>query len=200
MFTGIVETQVKVLEYEGQRLRVENPWKKKEIWMGQSVCVDGCCLTIVDYGRKFIEFDVSAETASKTHFQGIQANSIVNIERAMGFRGSFDGHFVTGHVDDVAQVKSIERVGKGNYQIYFEVPSKKAIWIAPKGSVAINGVSLTVNDVRENCFSVNIIPHTWSETNISGFYKGQKVNIEFDVLAKYVDRIVASRLPQSGSA
>lgn len=200
MFTGNIETQVEVLAFENQRLKVKNPWKKKEIWMGQSLSVDGCCLTVVDYGRKFILFDVSQETIDKTHFAYLKPGQTVNIERAMGFRGSFDGHFVTGHVDDVAIVSEIKSLDNGHHEVIFEVPTTQAVWIAPKGSVAINGISLTVNQVQENKFSVNVIPHTWSQTNMSIFRRSQKVNIEFDLLAKYVDNIVMARFNKTGNA
>ncbi len=194
MFTGIITAvgAVRSLAPLGNgadmRLVIQTPWPDAAtIPIGASIACSGCCLTAVDVGPDWFAVEVSGETLSKTGLGGWAEGSRMNLERSLKVGDELGGHFVSGHVDGQGKVVSI--VGEnGSYRVSVEVPRELARFIAPKGSVAIDGVSLTVNEVSGATFGVNIIPHTWSETTLEGLRAGDAVHIEIDMLARYVAR------------
>jgi riboflavin synthase len=192
MFTGIIETTGKVISREQGRFWIEVPWKKEELHVGQSISVDGCCLTIVEINsNQQILFDLSPETLDRTIFGIKKAQDQVNLERSMKLGGSLDGHMVTGHIDTRGQVRSVEITDSaGSKKMWFDVPRSFNHWLMNKGSASVDGISLTVNDVDEKGFSVALIPHTLMVTTLGLRKKGDTVNLEFDLIAKYVERIV----------
>ncbi len=189
MFTGIVEAIGTVESVQGHRISIRTPWDQNEIAPGQSIAVQGCCLTVVDIQNHSLSFDLSDETFSKTIFSSLQPNQTLNLERAMEMGKRFDGHMVSGHVDTIAKIKKITPAQDGS-STTFEIGSLKQhiTHFVPKGSVAINGVSLTVNEVTEDGFTVCIIPYTMSHTIFSNLKEGDSVNIEFDMIAKFFTR------------
>jgi riboflavin synthase len=199
MFTGLVETigSVEALQRSGgaSRLILRAPGIASGCREGESIAVNGCCLTVAvppDAGR--LEFDLLEETLRRTNLGGLDAGSPVNLERALPANGRLGGHFVQGHVDCVAAVRAWEPVGL-DYRLEIELPSRFARYVVEKGSIAIDGISLTVAALAEESFTVWIIPHTRGLTNLSAAKAGALVNLEFDLLAKYVERICASRVP-----
>ena len=195
MFTGIVTGlgTVRAITQSGSgrdmRLEIASPWPETaRIPLGASIACSGCCLTAIELGPDWFAVNASDETLSKTTLGAWRVGSRVNLERPLKVGDELGGHIVAGHVDGVGEVLSADPVN-GSVRWTFRVPDPLARFIAPKGSVAIDGVSLTVNDVRGPEFSVNIIPHTAAVT-IFGFLKpGDAVNIEIDTVARYVARL-----------
>ena len=194
MFTGIIEglgsiIQIAKSDY-GMRLTVESDFILDEVKIGDSMSVNGACLTVIKIEGKRFQADVSPETLEKTNFKKTKIGERVNLERALRFSDRINGHLVTGHIDGTAIVKS--RRETGNAIIFsFEISRSLTGYIIKKGSIAIDGISLTINNCDENNFEVSIIPHTAGLTTI-GFKKaGDKVNIETDIIGKYVERFVA---------
>ena len=193
MFTGIV-TDIGTLkeindERGDRRFIIETSFDMDEFKIGASICCSGCCLTIVEKGRGWFAVDVSSETISKTCPIDWQVGSQINLEQSLKLGDEMGGHVVSGHVDGVADILSIMKVGD-SYRIRVKLPHIYSPYIARKGSICLNGVSLTVNDVDENEFDVNIIPHTWANTTFSTRKVGDKINFEIDMLARYVARIL----------
>lgn len=194
MFTGIIEglgsiIQIAKSDY-GMRLTVESDFILDEVKIGDSMYVNGACLTVIKIEGKRFQADVSPETLEKTNFKKAKIGERVNLERALRFSDRINGHLVTGHIDGTAIVKS--RRETGNAIIFsFEISRSLTGYIIKKGSIAIDGISLTINNCDENNFEVSIIHHTAGLTTI-GFKKaGDKVNIETDIIGKYVERFVA---------
>ena len=156
--------------------------------IGASVSCSGICLTVKKIKDNFLFFDVSNETASKTNFLTWKVGSFVNIERSLKVGDEIGGHFVYGHVDATANIVKIEKVN-GSYKLTFVIDNNLSKFFASKGSVSIDGVSLTVNDVEQNTFCVNIIPFTWINTCFNSYKEGSIVNIEIDILARYLERL-----------
>ncbi|MFH1018620.1 MAG: riboflavin synthase [Pseudomonadota bacterium] len=188
MFTGIVETAASAQSCDNGRLIISNPWSVPELHLGQSVSVAGCCLTVVEFSNDRIAFDVSPETLARTKFRGIRNGDPVNLERGLKIGDALDGHLVTGHVDATGTVRSVENLDLDAKRIWVDAESLR--WIVEKGSVSIDGVSLTVNDVDDHGFSFVLIPHTLSITSLSSLKPSDLVNIEFDLVAKYIERIL----------
>ncbi|MGH1367218.1 MAG: riboflavin synthase [Maritimibacter sp.] len=191
MFTGIITDigRVALIETRGDmRARIETSYDTTGIDMGASIASDGVCLTVVDMGDGWYDVDISAETLSKTNLGAWQVGSKVNLERALKVGDELGGHIVSGHVDGVAKVVSIEIEGDST-RIRFDVPSELARFIAPKGSVALNGTSLTVNEVEGAQFGVNLISHTKEVTTWGDVAEGDAINLEIDTLARYVARL-----------
>jgi riboflavin synthase len=181
MFTGIVEGTGKA-RYSAGRLYVELPFDVEE---GGSVAVNGACLTVVSFDGKTAVFDVGEETLARTN---LREAMVVNLERAMPASGRFDGHIVTGHVDGTIRFIAKRRSGNTTWMA-FEMPKEK--WgVAEKGSIALNGVSLTIAKVETSRFWIQVIPYTLKKTNLGLLKPGEKVNYEIDVLARYVKRIL----------
>ena len=200
MFTGIVTDvgSVRSAEQRGDlRLQIETGYDLDSIDLGASISCSGVCLTVVDKGADWFAVDVSAETISKTAADHWREGARLNLERALRLGDELGGHIVTGHVDAVASVVGTCAEGDST-RIGISVPRELAPMIAPKGSVTLDGVSLTVNDVRESedgatHFSVNVIPHTAHHTTLGSLAAGQQLNVEIDVLARYLQRMMAVR-------
>ena len=198
MFSGIIENTGEVARFEGSRLLVKVPWKADGLHIGQSLSVDGACLTVVRIQENAVEFDVSPETQERTTLSPSRTGKNVNLERGLQVGDRLDGHFVTGHVDTVGTIQAIDALGKDGMKSWtIEVPSAQSSRLAQKGSVAINGVSLTVNEVTPTTFTVALIPHTLQVTNLGEYRVGDRINVEFDLVAKYVERFVQNRTPGS---
>lgn len=192
MFTGLVETLGVVASSErrarGMRLSVK-PLSEMEVKIGDSVSVNGVCLTATTDGRTLL-FDLSPETVKSSNLGELKANERVNLERALRLSDRFGGHMVSGHVDTVGTIK--DRRQAGEYTLYtFSASPETLRYIVKKGSVAIDGISLTVTEVDDQSFSVSIIPHTLTATNIGDKKGGDKVNIEVDIIGKYVEKLLA---------
>jgi riboflavin synthase len=191
MFTGIITDigRVSAIEQAGDmRARIETGYDTDTIDIGASIASDGVCLTVVDLGPDWYEVDISAETLSKTNLGGWAVGKRVNLERALKVGDELGGHIVSGHVDGVAEVVSVTDEGDST-RVQFRAPEALAKFIAPKGSVALNGTSLTVNEVQGNVFGVNLIAHTKEATTWGDVEAGDKVNLEIDTLARYVARL-----------
>lgn len=195
MFTGIVTAVGQVRDAKpargGKRLRVDSGGLGlRDVAIGDSIAVNGVCLTVVAKRARGFEADVSPETLACT--AGLVAGSRVNLEKAMRLSDRLGGHLVTGHVDGVGMVKRVRSAGD-NRVVAIQAPAALAKYIARKGSVTVNGVSLTVNAVRGGEFSVNLIPHTLAGTNLGELRAGGKVNLEVDILARYAERLKSNR-------
>ncbi len=195
MFTGIITDigEVSTVEMRGDlHARISTRYDMKGVDLGASIACNGICLTVVDKGAGWFDVDISAESIAKTNImQGNVAWPVgtkLNLERALKLGDELGGHIVSGHVDGVARVVSVQDEGEST-RFVFAAPDSLARFIAPKGSVALNGTSLTVNDVNKQEFGVNIIPHTKQHTTWHGVKAGDKVNLEIDTLARYVARL-----------
>lgn len=195
MFTGIVTDigTIRNVERRGDlRARIGTAYDPAGIDLGASIACDGCCLTVVDRGADaeggWFDVDVSAESLSKTALGGWDSGVRVNLERALKVGDELGGHIVSGHVDGTARILSITPEG-ASMRYLFEAPKALARFIAPKGSVALQGTSLTVNEVEGATFGVNLIPHTQAVTTWGGMAAGDLVNLEIDTLARYVARL-----------
>lgn len=193
MFTGIVETAGRIQSVDpqpgGRRLQIETPDIASDLATGQSISVNGACLTVEAVEDGTFRVFLSAETEARTTFGGLTAGDVVNIERAMPADGRFDGHIVQGHVDTTTTVTDIETVGD-DWLFWFAVPESQSQYIVEKGSITIDGVSLTVASLEDEVFSVSIIPMTYEVTNFSELSSGDQVHIEVDVIAKYVSSLL----------
>ena len=163
-----------------------------DVIIGASVACSGICLTVKKKCEDFLYFDVSDETASKTNFLNWKNGNIINLEKSLRVGDEIGGHFVYGHVDTTAKVKNIEKIS-GSYKVVFSINTDFIKYFAQKGSVTIDGVSLTVNEVTSETFSVNIVPFTWDNTSFSNYMVNTVVNIEIDILARYLERINISK-------
>lgn len=199
MFTGIVTdigevTGIVPGSGSGDlRFTISTAWDMTGVPLGASICCSGCCLTVTGKGRAggrgWFTVDVSGETLSKTTLGQWQAGRRINLERSLKLGDELGGHLVYGHVDGVGRIVSMTPEG-GSVRFVFEVPANLAGYIASKGSVAIDGVSLTVNEVEGDRFGINIIPHTQAETTFGTARPGDPVNLEADMLARYVARLL----------
>jgi riboflavin synthase len=199
VFTGLIEEVGRVLwlrlTERGTQLQLTAPKLAPAVAVGDSVAVNGCCLTVSAHRGEQVTFDLLEETLERTNLKRLRRDSAVNLERALAAGAPLGGHFVQGHIDCSAKVISFERTGE-DYRLKVELPPDFAHYAAYKGSVAINGISLTVAELLEKSFVVWIIPHTKRHTNIDNIETGDLVNIEFDILAKYVERMLARYAPQ----
>ncbi len=194
MFTGIVEDIAKVKDIR-QRARESvftfevNRIDLKQVGLGDSISVNGTCLTVTSLGKNTFTVDASHETMARTNLGKLKKGSRVNLERALKVGDKLGGHIVNGHVDGVGKVKSRKKQG-GSAEFRFSIPPELSKYIVEKGSVAVDGVSLTVNTVEGNEFGVNIIPYTLEETIFGDLKTGSAVNIECDIIGKYVEKFV----------
>ena len=191
MFTGIISDvgEVRRVDDTGERrFEITTAYDLDTVAIGASICCAGCCLTVVEKAADWFAVEVSGETLSKTTLESWQAGTRINLERALRLGDELGGHLVSGHVDGVGRVSEMAEVG-GSAVIAFDAPAALARFIAAKGSVTVDGVSLTVNEVDGNRFGVNIIPHTQTATTLGALKAGDRVNFEIDVLARYVDRL-----------
>lgn len=191
MFTGIVTDMGRVRKVEqtarDRRYEIETVWDTAGIDLGASVSHAGCCLTVTERGPGWFAVEVSGETLSKTTLGDWKAGDRINLERASRLGDELGGHIVSGHVDGLGRVLSVTPEG-GSRRIEIEAPAPLHRYIAAKGSITVDGVSLTVNTVEGQAFGVNIIPHTWENTTLGGLKAGDPVNLEIDMLARYLAR------------
>lgn len=193
MFTGIVQSTGKVSGRTDRQLMVSAPGLRTwEPWViGESVAINGCCLTVIEEHRQVLTFDISDETWRRTNLGELEIGQRVNLERAMRPSARLGGHIVQGHVDAVGTVAAIDET-EGGTVFRFRVGESLGRYFIDKGSVAVDGISLTVVEPKDDEFSVWIIPHTKSATNLGDRAVGQSVNIEFDVIAKYVEKLLGA--------
>ncbi len=194
MFTGLVEETARVTwlrrsSDRGIQLQVTAERVARGIHTGDSVAVNGCCLTVSAHRSELLTFDLLQETLDRTNLGRLRPDSVVNLERALRADGRLGGHFVQGHIDCAAKVRAWEPQGD-DHRLEVEVPAEFSRYVAFKGSIAVNGVSLTVADAAADFFTAWIIPHTRKSTNLRTLQKGDLVNLEFDLLAKYVERMM----------
>ena len=196
MFTGLVEGQgilhLLTQEPDGLRLTIDpgDAFSADETVLGDSISICGCCLTVVKQHGNLLDFQAGAETLSKTSLDGFSEGDRVNLERALAVGARLGGHFVQGHVDGVGTVDLIDRSGDW-VDMWFRVPAEMTRLMVPKGSIAVDGISLTVVNVEADRFSVALIPHTLEVTTLGRRDVGDKVNLELDVLGKYVARLMS---------
>jgi riboflavin synthase len=195
MFTGIITAMGRIEKVDAARgdvrYVISTPWNMADFKLGASIACSGCCLTVVEKSGNNFSVDVSRETLSKTNLSGWKEGTRINLEASLKMGDELGGHIVSGHVDGIATIESITPEG-GSRRFKIRVPQELKKFIAPKGSVALDGISLTVNEVEDDVFGVNIIPHTWEVTTLGGVKPGDKLNMEADLLARYVARIVAA--------
>jgi riboflavin synthase len=197
MFTGIIEETGTVRAFVQRdtawRLEIEAEQVLEDAALGDSIAVNGCCLTIVDFDENTLRFDVLEESRRLTSFDQLGARGMVNLERAARFNGKMGGHFVTGHIDGLGEIEVLEQRGADTY-MRIQAPEGTGRYLVHKGSVAVEGISLTVAEVEGDCFAVWLIPHTMSATNLHAKSVGEGVNLEFDQLGKYIEKLVAPTL------
>ena len=190
MFTGIIESIAKVEDIKNDKGNLQITYKSsiaKELKVDQSVCHDGACLTIIETNGDHYTVDAIAETISRTNLADLKIGDSVNIERSMAVNSRFDGHIVQGHIDEVGVCNSITENG-GSWVFEFEHSGKNIT--VEKGSITVNGVSLTIVKSQETLLSVAIIPYTYNNTNFCELKVGSKVNLEFDILGKYISKLI----------
>ncbi len=194
MFTGIIQAigNISKIDSNGPDSRIvfkAGRMKLDDVKIGDSISVNGVCLSITEKTKDSFSSDLSSETLSLTTFIAMRANSKVNLEKAMNFSSRVNGHLIAGHVDGVGVIKEMKNDGR-SILILIEFPEELEKYISKKGSIAVDGVSLTINGTKENTFSINIIPHTLSGSIISEYNIGTKVNIEVDLIARYLEKLV----------
>lgn len=210
MFTGIIEHQgvLESLEHNsgGGRIRVRAPQLTVSLEVAGSIAVNGCCLTVVERGAELFTADLSPETLRRTSFGEMKSRSRVNLERPLTAGKELGGHFVQGHVDGIGRVVRLAPAGTGksaaadeNWWLEVRVPIEISPYVAEKGSITVDGISLTVAAWREGVAGFAIIPYTYAHTNLSSLKAGDGVNLEADVLAKYIERLLGARRASSAS-
>jgi riboflavin synthase len=197
MFTGIVEALGEVAHMVEStpgtyRLEIRTPLAP-QMKIGDSLSTNGVCLTVIGKTSSTLGFDLLAETVTRSNLVDLKIGDVVNLERSMAASSRFDGHIVQGHVDIAAKLLTVEAVGQ-DHRIEIELPQDFAQYIVFKGSIAVNGVSLTVAELMPDRFVNWIIPHTWDQTNLHRFSPGNRLNLEFDLVAKYIERLVGRRI------
>ena len=202
MFTGIIEGLGAISAIrstgQGKRLTIEADFDLHQTKIGDSLCVSGACLTAVKIDGRHFEVDISPETLQMTTFGEAKVGQRVNVERALRLSDRLDGHLVSGHIDDVGNIRQREHLGNAII-VTIDVPESLARYMIYKGSVAVDGISLTINTCDANSFSVSIIPHTAKLTTIGFKNRGDRVNIETDMLGKYVERFMNARPGRAGA-
>lgn len=200
MFTGIVEETGRVVSFAqaqaAWRLKIAARTALENVALGDSIAVNGCCLTVVAFDTAHLEFDVLEETRRLTSISVLAAGSPVNLERSLRFDGKVGGHFVTGHIDGLGTIEVFEQRGQDHY-LRVRTPAGGGRHVVHKGSIAIDGISLTVAEVDGDSFAVWLIPHTVAITNLHIKRAGDPVNLEFDLLGKYVEKLLAHPQPRN---
>ena len=196
MFTGLIEEVGSVVAVAGRKggahLKIAAPQMTRKMQRGDSVAVNGCCLTVSSHRGDELAFDLLEETTARTNLSDMQRAHLVNLERAVAAKERFGGHFVQGHVDCVSPIIAFQKKG-ADFRLEIELPDEFAHYVASKGSISVNGISLTVAEVLPKSFVVWIIPYTKRHTNLNRAKAGDLVNLEFDILAKYVERMLSRR-------
>ncbi len=200
MFTGLVLGRGKVVKLErvgiDAKLTIEAQFDLGEICVGDSIAVDGACLTVVEHRGKIFLADVSAETLSRTILGNYRPGDLVNLELALRMSDRLGGHLVTGHIDGLGILSAKDKVGD-SIRLEFQVPEEIGYYLIEKGSIAINGISLTINECGDEFFSVNIVPHTAEKTTIDAWKIRDRVNLEVDIIGKYVAKFLG-KISQGG--
>lgn len=200
MFTGLIQTtgSISVVGSRGnyKLLTIKPDVAFENIELGESVAVDGCCLTVTKFDKNSIIVEASPESVKTTIIGKYGSGRKVNLERALLPTDRLGGHMVSGHVDCVGEINNLRKSG-GSTELSISYPAKFAPYLVSKGSVAINGISLTVNELRGNIFEVNIIPHTHQATTVQKFKMGEAVNLEFDIIGKYIARMIQTNSKKS---
>lgn len=202
MFTGIIQDigRVRSIEKNGDwRIVIETNMDLAKTPIGASIACSGVCLTVVEKGNDWFSADVSAETLSKTSIKNWEDGVSINLEPSLQLGDELGGHFVFGHVDGLATLESIEQEGD-SHRLTIKAPADLIQFIASKGSVSLDGTSLTVNEVNGDTFGINIVPHTWEKTTLGQKQAGDELNIEIDMLARYVARQLSSQNVQKDAA
>ncbi len=203
MFTGLIQGQGTLLRTDRHgpdaRLVIQAHYDMRGLTLGESIAVDGACLTVVSFQGNLFTVDVSLETLSRTTLGQKPPGNRCNLERALQLGDRLGGHLVTGHVDGMGKLRSRRQEGR-SWRLHFEVPSELDRYIIEKGSIAVNGISLTVNGCGQGSFDVNIVPHTLAETTLGEVKLGEAVNIETDLLGKYVEKMLRGFLNRTGDS
>ena len=192
MFTGIIENMAEVIDVKPNKNNLDITFKSdllSELRVDQSISHNGVCLTVADISNETYLVNVVKETIDKSNFDSIRVGDMVNVERSMMLNDRLDGHIVQGHVDQIAECVSIDEQG-GSYVMTFKYKKSENITVE-KGSICVNGISLTVCNSKENTFSVAIIPYTWDNTNLKNINVGDTVNLEFDIVGKYIAKLLS---------
>ena len=193
MFTGLIEEVGTVLEIskldQGTQLQIVAPRVAEKIQIGESIAVNGCCLTVAAHRADKLVFDLLEETLDRTNLGTLRRDSRVNLERALAADARLGGHFVQGHVDCAARIVALKPSG-ADHRLEVELPAEFAHYVTYKGSIAVNGISLTIAEVSPKSFAVWIIPHTRARTNFDTARTDDLVNLEFDLIAKYLERML----------
>jgi riboflavin synthase len=187
MFTGIVSAASKVVDIRGSRIGIDHAWIAKHLKVGGSVAVNGVCLTVVKKQGPVFFADVVPETRRRTNLGAVKVGDGVNLELPLAASSTLDGHLVQGHIDATARILDVRRVAQGK-EVDIELPATISRYVAEKGSIAVDGISLTVAEVGRNSFKVALIPHTLEATIAKDYKRGTTVNLEADVIARYVAR------------
>lgn len=203
MFTGIVEAvgTISAIIPKGEDVTITvdaGELDMSDVHLGDSIATNGVCLTVVQFDQRSYSADLSLETLKRTGFTQYQVGDKVNLEKAMLPSTRFGGHIVSGHIDDVGTIVDRQPVGRA-MEYWIDVPSRLSRYIAEKGSVTIDGISLTVNDVRKDSFKITIVPHTSQETTVDSFVVGHKVNLEVDVIARYLERLITGKSEETAT-
>ena len=193
MFTGIIESTALVVSQEQGRLCLGKVAFGAELTLGESVAVNGCCLTVVEFGAGHCTFDLLAETLQVTNLGGLKPGGIVNLERAMRADTRLSGHFVQGHVDTTMEVLTYQVQG-ADHEYTLALPAAYRNLVVHKGSICLDGISLTIAALTADTVTAWITPHTHAVTSLCQMHAGRLVNVEFDMLAKYLDRMLSARL------
>lgn len=189
MFTGLIEEVGYVIATRAGQLKIAAPRISKNIRRGDSLAVNGCCLTVSARRGDELVFDLLEETIARTNLKDLKRKQPVNLERALSAKKDFGGHFVQGHIDCVSPIITYQKTG-ADFRLEIELPEAFAHYVACKGSIAINGISLTVAEILPKSFAAWVIPYTKTHTNLDRVQAGDLMNLEFDILAKYVERIM----------
>ena len=193
MFTGIIEEIGKIAKTNpiagGLSIKIEASKILDETKVNDSICIDGVCLTVTNLDKSGFSVDAVGATLEKTTFTSIKSSSLVNLERSVRLNDRLGGHLVQGHVNGIGTISEIKKLGE-NYLLNIDVPENLERYLIKEGSIAINGISLTIANLNKNIVSISVIPHTWQNTNLKFKKINDKVNVEIDVLAKYVERLL----------
>ena len=191
MFTGIIEELGKVQEINSNKITVKCGTVIKDAKLGDSIAVNGVCLTVVEILPDGFVADISPETFKVTAFNLLKTGDLVNLERAMPANGRFGGHIVSGHIDSVGKFLDISKYNDF-YELKIGLDTKESNYVIKKGSITVNGISLTIADIEKNTIKLAIIPHTYENTNLKTLKNGDYVNIEVDMVAKYIEKFLSS--------
>ena len=195
MFTGLIQTvgTLKQITPRGNYrvLNIQSSLAGEDLEIGESISCDGACLTVTTFNKSSFEVEASQESVAKTVVSDYRCGSLINLERALQVGQRMGGHMVSGHIDDTGQVDYLKQIGQ-SWELAVSFDVKFDNFVIDKGSIAINGVSLTINEIKSGWLAVNIIPHTISETTLGRLKKGERVNLEFDLIGKYISKMIHS--------